>query len=84
MKPSTKQILLSLIAIPVILLVSSTALLAFEGKIFSVSGKTVTVVGDGVAHLKTGQKFGVYSGEKKTGEIHIEQASHTQAKAVLL
>ena len=71
-------------AVILTLLISSTALLSFEGKIFSMKGKTITVVGDGVAHLKTGQKFGVYSGETKTGEIQIQQVSHTQAKAKLI
>ncbi|MDH5656590.1 MAG: formylglycine-generating enzyme family protein [Spirochaetia bacterium] len=81
MRPSIKNISFSFAAIFILF---SSPLLSFEGKVYSVKGKTVEVVGNRVTQLKPGQKFGVYSGLTKTGEIQIQQTTHTQAKARII
>ncbi|MDH5656747.1 MAG: hypothetical protein OEZ34_12615 [Spirochaetia bacterium] len=62
----------------------SFSLQAFEGTVFKVKGKTVTVVGSGVALLRPGQRFGVFKNDEQTGIIQIRQSSHTQATAILI
>lgn len=61
----------------------ASSLFSWDGKVFAVKGKEVTVIGDGSARLRMGQKIYFYKGDSVKAEGTVRMALHTQAKVTL-
>lgn len=58
-------------------------LTAFQGRIYSASGKSISVLGKGLHKLKVGGKLYFYAGVNQTGWGVVTQTFHTKAIAEL-